>query len=285
MTLETWKQAIDIISKVSPIGRIDMANLGEPTLNPHIYDMFSYAKEKCPTIQLLMYTNGLKLIDGSVTYAKLFDSGLNMVFLDMYHPKERHMKLVLDSGYNYIDQDHPKDTDINPFEYQKDNFHHCIYVGHNPVDWPKKKQRRWQTWLNNLDWSAAKKFGLSPVVVAPHRRCDQPFKYANIYHDGAYALCCQDGMREVAGTLGNVSDGVSGFFKFWLGEYMQGSRRMLDNKDRVGHDLCKRCKMADGRCDVPMWRDRDDMKGLTENKLLDYFWDGEKWNKLEPYGK
>jgi hypothetical protein len=285
MSLDTWKFAFDIISEVSPICRIDMANLGEPTLNPNIYEMFKYAKETCPSIQLLMYTNGLTLMNGSVTYKKLFDSGLNMIFVDMYHPKERHIELAKESGYEWMDADAPKESDINLFELQKDHFIHRIALNRNPGNWPKKKQRRWQTWLNNLDWEAAKKFGLFPVKDAPDRRCDEPFKYPNIFYDGNYSLCCQDGMMEVAGKLGNVSSGVHGFFRYWLGEYMQASRRMLDNKNRKDHPLCSRCKLADGRCDVPMWRNKDDAKGLTVNELLNYYWDGTKWIKLEPYMK
>lgn len=283
MSFETWKQAIDIIAEVSPVCRIDMANLGEPTMNPDIYKMFAYAREKAPGVQTLMYTNGLKLINGSVTYRELFNSGLNMIFVDMYHPKEKHLKLAVESGVHVIEEDNPKDTDINIFEHHGDPNIHAIRLSRNPGEWLPKKRRRWQTWLNNLDWRVAEKIGMTPVVTAPERRCDQPFKYCNIYHDGSYALCCQDGMREVAGTLGNVSSGVRGFFKFWLGEYMQGSRRLLDDKNRAAHPLCKRCKMADGRCDVPMWRDRDKINDKAPNPLLNHFWDGDKWVELEPY--
>jgi hypothetical protein len=285
MSLETWKQTIDIIAEVSPICRIDMANLGEPTLNPNIFEMFRYAKQKCPTIQLLMYTNGVTLIKGEITYKQLFDSGLNMIFIDMYAPKEKHLALAKASGVQIVIEDEPKPDDINIFEYHGDPNVKAIRLSRNPGDWLPKKRRRWQTWLNNLDWKIADKMGMKPVEVAPSRRCDQPFKYPNIYYDGAYSLCCQDGMREIAGQIGNVSDGTDGFFKYWFGEYMQGSRRMLDNKNRADHPLCSRCKMADGRCDVPMWRDRDDMKGVTKNNLLDYYWDGAKWIKLEPYQK
>ena len=286
MSLETWKQAIDIIAEVSPICRIDMANLGEPTLNPNIFEMFKYAKEKCPTIQMLMYTNGVTLAKGEITYDQLFDSGLNMIFVDMYAPKEKHLALTKAISRHKVivmEEDFQRDTDINIFEYHGDPYVKAIRLSRNPGEWLPKKRRRWQTWLNNLDWKVASKIGMVPVETAPQRRCDQPFKYPNIYHDGAYALCCQDGLREVAGTIGNVSEGIEGFFSYWFGEYMQGSRRMLDDKNRAAHDLCKRCKMADGRCDVPMWRERDNPKGLGPNPLLDFYWDGRAWKKLESY--
>ena len=285
MSLETWKQTIDIVAEVSPICRIDMANLGEPTLNPNIFEMFRYAKKKIPAVQLLMYTNGVTLIQGKITYDALFDAGLHMVFVDMYAPKEKHLALAMASTGKIVIEDEPRPDDINVFEYQNDPNIRAIRLSRNPGDWLPKKRRRWQTWLNNLDWNAAKKMGIAPVVIAPARRCDQPFKYPNIYHDGSYSLCCQDGMREVAGTIGNVSEGVDGFFKYWLGEYMQGSRRMLDDKNRASHELCSRCKMADGRCDVPMWRDRDKIASKDANELLNYFWDGTNWVKLEDYNR
>jgi len=281
ISLETWKQAIDIIAEVSPICRIDIANLGEPTLNPDIFKMLRYAKKKCPTIQLLMYTNGTTLITRRISYKMLFDSGLNMVFVDMYAPKEKHVKLAKEATAHLVIEDDPNPNDINIFEYQNNPDIHAIRLSRNPYNWLPKKQKRMTTWLNNLDWNAASEIGLEPVLLAPQRRCDQPFKYPNIFHDGSYSQCCSDGMREVAGKLGNVSSGVDGFFVFWFGEYMQKLRRQLDSKDRQSNPLCFRCRLADGRCDVPMWRNRDDMKGTTKNDLLNYYWDGSKWNKLK----
>lgn len=267
MTLETWKQTFDIIAKVSPICRIDMANAGEPTLNPNLLEFFRYAKKTCPTVQLLMYTNGATLIQGKITYKDIFDAGLHMVFVDMYAPKERYIKLAQDSGYEWIDGDDKKPDDINIFAYQDDPDIHRIMLMPNPGN-QKRHKAQWQTWLNNLDWPAADKFGIKPVTEPLKRRCDQPFKYPNIFYDGSYSLCCQDAMREVAGKLGNVSSGVGGFMKYWFGEYMQDARQRLDNKDRASHPLCKRCKLCGGRCDVPMWKP----------ELLKNYWDGERWN-------
>ena len=271
MSMETWVQLIEIIREVAPYSRLEIGNAGEPTLNPLMPDFLLKAREMCPTLQLMTYSNGTTLLDGSVTYKTLFDAGLNMFYVNTYGPREKHIALAKESGYTFYEQcKKPKDV-VNVFQYQKDLGTHVIMLADHPGNWPKRKVNRgaFSTFFNHLDWEAAVKFGLKPVTEAPARRCDQPSKYVNIYFDGAYTFCCFDFFREIAGTLGNVSEGLDGFWRFWLGKYMQDVRYRLHLKNRASHSMCSKCGFCSIRCDMPTW----------PSTLYEHYWTGNEWLK------
>lgn len=271
MSIDAWTKMINIIKEVSPNTRLEIGNAGEPTLNPNIYKMLSIAKEICPTIQLMIYTNGTTLINRETTYKRLFDAGLNMIQVNMYAPEKEHIRLADDSGYfYYLQADKPKDFP-GIFTYQKDTNFKAIRLEYNPGNWISRKRNsgKMSTFFNNLDWEEAKKHGIYPVSRPPERRCDLPFKYVNVYFDGSYTFCCFDFMRNVAGKLGNVSDGADGFFEFWFGEYMQDVRKKVYNKKRISHEYCSSCAFTSIRCDIGYWDD----------SVLNEYWNGESWIK------
>lgn len=273
-TMETWRQLMMIVREVSPVCRLEIGNAGEPTLNPLLPEMLAHARSECPNLQLMMYTNGTTLISGQIEYRTLFEAGLNVCLVDMYHPLERHAALAKRSGYPWCERYRRGPGQIDAFQHRHDPSFHAIVLGPNPSDWPERKVKRGavSTFFNHLDWDAARKHGLEPVAEPPARRCDLPQKFPNVYWDGAYSFCCFDFAREVAGTLGNVSEGVDGFFRYWLGEYMQRCRLLLSRKDRAGHPMCSRCAFVSPRADIQWW----------PPELLTHFWDGSEWREVAP---
>ena len=272
MTLETWEQMIDVIRRVSPICRVEIGNAGEPTLNPRFLDFCSSLRQMCPSLQMLTYTNGTTLIDGTISYKDMFDAGLNVVYVDMYAPVDKHEELAKKSGYLYIIDGQENNYNFNVFEYQGNPNFHAIRFSPNPSKWAQKKYAtgKLHTFLNNLDWDIALRRGMIPVITPPNRRCDIPTKFPTVLYDGSYAFCCLDFMRETAGKLWNVSDGVEGFFKYWLGKYMQQGRKFLFEKNRQRHPLCSRCSLTTPRCDIAWWPE----------ELLQHYWNGKKWIML-----
>jgi organic radical activating enzyme len=273
MSEETWISTVDVISKLTPYVRIEFCNAGEPTLNPLFLNFLSYARSKVPYAQLLLYTNGTTLLDGRITYKEMFESGLNVAFVDMYSSLESHMRIAKESGYLILEKDKKTKDSVNVFSYQKNPNIKLIQLSPHPGNWTKQKLRSTglSTFLNNLDWKSAKHYGLEPVQRPPSRRCQQTTNYANVCWDGEYIFCCFDFMRETAGTLGNVSEGVEGFLKFWFGRYMQDCRNKLWHKDRKSHEKCKKCAFTANRCDIARWGP----------ELLNDYWDGKKWISLE----
>jgi len=275
MTEETFGSLISIMAELAPYGRMNFAMLGEPTLHPKLLDLVRQARERVPHVQITTYTNGKKLVNGSITYKQLFDAGINCVFTDMYDSYDVHKKLAAESGYEWYHEAEKPDHIANVFEYRDDPKRHTIRLSESPYSWSKRKMGRgeFHTFLNTLDWKAAKLFGITPVEAPPRRRCDQPSKFVNVNWDGSFQVCCAAAMSQHATSqLGNVSGGVEAFLSFWLGPYMQDVRLKVDNKDRAAHELCRKCSFVSIRSDIPYWK-----AGMEQ------CWNGSGWAEVPPY--
>jgi radical SAM protein with 4Fe4S-binding SPASM domain len=282
MEKDTWVALLQTIKKLTPHGRLELCNAGEPTLHPNFVEYISIAREICPNLQILTYTNGTQLTNGNLTYRELFAAGLNMVFVDMYAPFNEHRKLAESSGHYWYHQDHKPNGAPSVFTNHGNPDIHIIMLAENPYNWTKAKLGRGylQTYLNDLDWKAAKKFGLEPVVNPPKRRCDIPNKFISVNYDGTFIFCCFDYMRHTTNKFGNIKDGIDGFFKFWLSKYMQDTRMRLYNKDRKSHEYCSKCSFTSIRCDIPYWgkniKSDEEMVALASQ-----YWNGESWESTD----
>jgi hypothetical protein len=271
MSLDTWKETMKLIKQTTPYTRVDLAQAGEPTLNPNLLEMLRIGREISPNSFFEIITNGTMLIKGKITYKDLFEAGANLVFVDMYSPREVHYELAKKSGYDWYDRMIRPITGYSAWNYHKDMSIKQIVLTNNPLDWNKSKKRDGVLGniLNDLDWKVAEKLGIKYVTKAPNRRCNQPFRAVNVGYDGSYSFCCMDFMRHVYGSIGNVSEGLEGFINFWYGKYMQELRKLLYNKDRNGHEWCGKCSYTFSRGDIPCW----------DNITSDFYWENNKWNK------
>lgn len=280
MTEQSWRDMLNIIRVVAPRTRLEIGQAGEPSLHPQIVDFMRLAREICPQVQTLVYTNGTTLMSGRRTYKELFDAGLNILYVDMYHPLEKHVALVEKAGYDWVFEGRHKTREEfwSPFTYRAgdDPNFHMVNFCRNPGNWEKARKSRhgFYTFLNHLDWRAAEKYGLTPLTEPLKRRCDFPSKFPSLEYSGRYLLCCTDYTGETAGMFGSVADGVEGFLKFWLGEHMQRTRQLLYEKNRAAHPICAKCNCVGHRGDISFWP-----MPLAEN-----YWDGETWKKTRELG-
>jgi hypothetical protein len=255
MTPETMKHLMELVKIFTPYNRIAIAQAGEPTMNPKLPELLRIGRETSPFTSFQVVTNGVRLINGDITYKDLFENGCNIVYVDMYAPEEKHIELAKKSGYNwYMRRDKTPDQPA-AWTYHRDPNLKWIVFQENPANW--KNKNNLGNFLNNLDWDAAAKFGIKKTLKAPDRRCNLPFKSAIVDYDGSYSFCCLDFMREVHGDIGFVQEGINGFIDYWFGEYMQTTRNLLYRKDRNGHEICKRCNFIPSRCDIPVWKEED----------------------------
>ena len=273
----TWIRLMQLISILTPYNRIELANAGEPTLHPDICNFLKIGREISPHTHFQVITNGVKLIKGEITYQDLFMAGANIIYVDMYTPEKEHILLAEQSGYAWYLRKNKKETDPAAWSYYPDPNLKCIVFQDQPGHWSKRKQSAgyFSTFMNNLDWEAAKKYDIFPVEKAPNRRCNQPFRMCNVGYDGSYSFCCFDFVRNIYGKIGSVHSGVPGFFKFWLGNYMQYTRRLLHFKDRPSHPLCQKCAFTSSRGDIPCWDDNS----------MNTYWTGTEWKPIEIIGK
>lgn len=257
MSKETWINVWKIIKEVTPYCRVEMANSGEPTLHPDFLEFISIARQISPHSQIQITTNGTTLIKKKITYQQLFTAGVNIVYVDMYAPKEKHISLAEKSGYNFYE--YYKKSDNNrpsAWTYHNDQKIQFIALSETPDNWPAQKINKGGlgTFLNNIDFEEAKKFNIFPIIDAPIRRCNQPMKYVQVVADGTYLFCCQD-VFNTAKITQNVNGGIEDFIKFWLGGYIQYTRKTLFEKNRRGHPICKNCGIIFSRCDMKLWKE------------------------------
>jgi len=282
MNKKTWINLWKLIKELTPYCRVEMANTGEPTLHPNILEYIKMAQQISPNSQIQITTNGTTLIKNQITYKQLFDSGINIIYVDMYAGKEKHIPLAKKSGYDFFEYYSNKACAWpSPWTFHNDPKIQFIALSEIPDNWPLQKINRGGlgTFLNNINFDKIPKdgntlfgeklkFDIKPVINAPKRRCNQPMKYIQVMADGNYLMCCQDSMNE-AKINENVNNGINGFFKFWLGPYMQQTRKILRNKDRPNHPICSRCNIIFSRCDMKLWN----------KELFDYCYDGKVLTK------
>lgn len=260
----SWTSAFEIMAKVSPYRRVDICLGGEPTLHPGLVDLLCIARDVNPTAQIQITTNGTMLLSGKIRLKQLLDAGANIIYVDMYGPSDDFKRLAKEAGVLWYEYYNKPKSAPSPWMYHGPDTK-MVILQEQPENWPVSRRRAnlLGTWYNHLDWDAARKFGLTPVVNAPHRRCNQPFHYVPVDSRGNYLLCCQDNTGETAGMFGNVDSGIDGFLKYWLGETMQTYRRNLMVKDRKANSQCSRCSIAFSRCDLKHYTDEQ----------LSFYWD------------
>ena len=271
-----------LVQEIGPACRVELAMGGEPTLHPKIYEMLKLGRKISPLSQFQITTNGTMLTKGKVTYQGLMESGCNIVYTDMYAPRDKFRELAAESGYTYWfyypeGLHEPSQPDgCDPWTYHGPHIK-LIPLQNNPSNWPDSRMNAnlLGSWFNHIDKDKAAKFGIkevgTPKNPAPFRRCNQPFLYAPVSWTGDYILCCQDMALETVGH-GNVSGGLEGFKDWWFGKFMQDHRRWLREKDRMSSPYCSRCSITFSRCDFRHW---------TDDQVSKFREDG-KWKKYDP---
>jgi hypothetical protein len=272
----TWRAAWSVLAEVTPTVRADVCGCGEPTLHPELVRFLSIARELAPQAQIQVTTNGTMIKRGAVSFRELLDAGANIVYADMYGDRGEFRRLAVESGYPWYEYYNKPADAPSPWTYWGPHLK-VIVLQEHPENWPASRRRAGLlgTWYNHLDWSAASRFGLIPIVQPPVRRCNQPFVYVPIDAWGRYLFCCQDGTSETGGMFGSVIDGVEGFKRYWYGREMQIARRKLRDKDRASISPCSRCGITFSRCDYKRWTDEE----------VSRWWDGASWQNLEPGAK
>jgi len=280
MSMETWVEMCRVMNAITPNTRLELAQGGEPTLNPNLYDCLSVARKLTPTTQIQVTTNGLTLLAGDVTYKELFAAGAHSVYVDMYGQKEKHVEMARASGAEWYKYDEPSKQGTVGHKmantYYGDPDMRLIILQDTPeyrIRW--RNLGRLSTFLNHIDWDVAIPYGLVPVRESYVRKCTMPMRYVSTSWEGDYLFCCIDFWCETAGQMGNVRDGPKGFNDYWFGLLMQSIRRRITKADRAGVPYCTRCNCAFSKCDwVRMWPEGS----------FDWWWNGEEWKEMPPLG-
>ena len=277
MSVETFTEMCKVMNAITPHTRLELAQGGEPTLNPNLYECLGLVRRLTPTTQVQVTTNGLTLLAGKVTYRDLFAAGAHSVYVDMYGQKEKHIEMAKASGAEWYKYNEPRVGTENhkmANTYYGDPDMKLVILQDSPeyrLRW--RNEGRLSTFLNHMDWNVSMPYGLIPVREPYARKCTMPMRYVSISHEGDYLFCCIDFWCETAGQMGNVRDGVEGFTEYWFGLLMQSIRRRLSLGERASVPYCSRCNCAFSKCD---WI------GIWPPHSFDWWWKDNEWSEMPP---
>ncbi|MGO4744066.1 radical SAM/SPASM domain-containing protein [Serratia quinivorans] len=98
MPIETFKKAIDDLSKINYSGRISPHFFGEPLLDERLPELMRYVRYKLPKSQIIIHTNGIRL--SKERYDACIDAGVTG-FLVTQHTKTmpKNIVSIIDSKY------------------------------------------------------------------------------------------------------------------------------------------------------------------------------------------
>ena len=231
MQLSTVKNVVDTLIKYDYSNGITFGSWGEPWLNPNIVDMVSYVSEKLPKTTIMLYTNGDRLIRGSIPgYGQIniqdfIDAGVTELHIDIYDNDERCalilskvkpllgiVNLVIHRRYKLVDAD--------------------IFLTRAGVMDPL-------TGLKPTDEVRRSNKGLAAHLG----KCYAPIAGAFIDVDGSLRACCHEWGRELP-TGGNVND--TPFPEIWRHSESMNQLRKTLLQSRTLISPCDQCDAAGG---------------------------------------
>jgi radical SAM protein with 4Fe4S-binding SPASM domain len=235
---------------------------GEPFLNPEIYSMIRYAKNK--GVQIISSTNG-HFFDNEENIDRLIESGLDVLIFaldgldrDTYEKYRRKgdFDRVISNLRRLVQRKNEKGTSLPRINLRmlvtKDNEdqvermkHFAAEVG---VDIFSLKslgcfdnEKVWQTILPNEHAYRRYRYNKGGHPIRIDNPCKKPWNHPVIYRDGSVVLCDYYTGEEF--NLGNAFAGDShGFGRIWFGNEYRLFRKRFVKKERSGI-RCDNCSL------------------------------------------
>ena len=194
-------------------GKISFSGFGENLLNPNFIQIVKEFNFHLPTATLECNTNGDKL--NSIYAAKLFRSGLDLLYINLYDGVEQieHFDHIM------------KNAGIREDQY-KYRMHWGDFEKHGLI-------------LNNrsgtIDWIGIEEEDIKNLIGKP---CHYPFYKLFVDWNGDVLFCSNDWGREH--VIGNLLQ--QSLFDVWFGKPMAKIRKRLMKGDR-SHSPCNKCSV------------------------------------------
>lgn len=231
MQLSTVQNVVDSLKDTGYVNGFTFGSWGEPFLNPNIIEMVSYVSENLPGNSITLYSNGDRLLKGSIPgygaidVHDIIDSGLTQLDIDIYDNDEKCIEVLnklkpligtvnLAVHRRYTQGDHPNFVTraglMDP------------YTGEKPTDEVRQANKR-----------RAYKI----------KRCYAPLTGAFIDVDGSWRACCHEWGRELP-IGGNVND--TPFLELWRNSESMNELRKTLLTQRTLISPCDQCDAAGG---------------------------------------
>ncbi len=213
MTVETAETIAKNLSNASYRGKISFSGFGESFLNKKFTDILSVMRKHLKNNLIECNTNGDRL---SKEYAKkLFESGLNILYINLYdgiEQIEHFEKIMLDAKIS------KKKYKFRSHYSKKD-------------DYGLKLNNRG----GNVTWLNIDKEDIEDLKGKP---CHYPFYKMFVDWNGDVLLCCSDWGKEV--RVGNLVE--SALLDVWFGDKLKKIRQKLSIGDRSSSP-CNKCSV------------------------------------------
>ena len=207
MSVDTIDKIAKDLASIGFVGRVSLSGFGEPMLTQNFFQLIRALKQQLPNNVIDLNTNGDRLDEQNLV--ELFDSGVSMIYVNLYDGPEQQEQFV-----KLFDR-----AGISSTRY--------ILRPH----WPGS----YQLILNNRS-GLVENFITGCVDQPLKRNCYFPFSKAMIDWNGDLLLCPQDwGRNFVAGNL--IQEHIR---NVWLGDRMKHIRKKLAEQDR-STSPCNRC--------------------------------------------
>ena len=186
-SLDLIREVVEQYRTFKPKTRIELAQRGEPTLNPNILTAVSVMRKELPEAKIVLFTNGVKFFKEPELIDRLLSAGVNQLCIDCYNNTYERFKAIAQAHTDALVIDF-KDTHV----YRYDNpwgLREVVLV--DDVANQSIQVRGWHNFAGAATEVLKKNYGHSPTLPLD-RGCARPFREFTIFYDGTVPFCCHD---------------------------------------------------------------------------------------------
>jgi len=224
--------------------RIEIALRGEPLLNPYKLQCLKVIREVLPKCQITLFSNGVSLLPDKRLLNRLFEAGLNVLYVDCYQSSykqmEKHCQRHKSEEVELFDA-----HDFIPYRKHPRGFQRkviSLIVGLEDRE-NSLKIRPIYNVGGYMSYKRLKPYGVTPKELPLQANCTRAHREMIWHSTGNVPLCCVDWKPKDKMLLGNIW--TETLEEMWFGKIrLQGLRRLW-KKDR-DWGLCMTCDFPGG---------------------------------------
>jgi radical SAM protein with 4Fe4S-binding SPASM domain len=246
MPMRLFKKIVNEISESYPnIKRVNLSWLGEPLLDPHIFERAEYLKKKLPKTEVKFFTNGSLLTKERTR--RLLNSNLDYLNISFNGATKTSYEKIM--GLNYPKTKQNVRYLLN--QRQRRNLKKpkiiisCMYLKENKNE-AEKFLKEWSHLADSailsmpMNWGGSLKLKRAYHLPRVNRNwpCLTLFKSMIVAWDGKVVPCCMDSEAEF--TLGNVNK--STLKQVWEGKKAKALRTLHLRGEGAKISICQNCE-------------------------------------------
>jgi radical SAM protein with 4Fe4S-binding SPASM domain len=224
--------------------RIEIALRGEPLINPRVEDCLRAVRDTMNESQITLFSNGTQLLKDDGLLVRLFDAGLNVLYLDCYNGTYNrflsHCERVACEGVEIYDAKEFTPYRRHPRGYKRRVV--SLIVGLEDQE-NSLSIRPIHNVGGNANPDSLIQLGWKPKNLPLEKTCSRVFREITLHLTGDIVTCCVDWYPDKTTTLGNIRE--LSVEEIWYGEKHLTALRKLHNGDRTW-GLCKTCDYNGG---------------------------------------